>query len=330
VTVSSPPGAADDHIADLLETYRKIPHQLPGKGQRPIPQFDGEMVGAGGRSVYLRSTHDVSAAAEREAVFVHGLGGSARNWTDLMYLLGPVARGFAPDLPGFGQSPMPDDRDYSLEAHARTVIRLIEDQCRGPVDLFGNSMGGAISVRIAALRPDLVRTLVLVSPALPDLRPRLSVAPLLAMATPGFRTVAAKMMGIDQPGRAVDRMLNLCYYDPTIVHSDRREELVNEAAWRLSRQNHAEPLRLSAKGLAEGFVPGRDSYLWSLASKVDCQTLAVFGTHDKLVDSRLANRTAQTIVDSRVVTLPRTGHVAQLEQPKKMAQMVLSMWAEQK
>ena len=39
--------------------------------------------------------------------------------------------------------------------------------------LFGNSMGGAISMIVAAAQPDLVRTLTLVSPAVPDLRPRL-------------------------------------------------------------------------------------------------------------------------------------------------------------
>jgi pimeloyl-ACP methyl ester carboxylesterase len=39
------------------------------------------------------------------------------------------------------------------------------------VHLVGNSFGGAVALTVAARRPELVRTLTLVSPAMPDLRP---------------------------------------------------------------------------------------------------------------------------------------------------------------
>ena len=58
-------------------------------------------------------------------------------------------------------------------AHADAVIGYIEQRDRGPVHLAGNSMGGAISMLVAAQRPDLVRTLTLISPAVPDNRLRL-------------------------------------------------------------------------------------------------------------------------------------------------------------
>src|SRR5271166_2651449 len=115
------------------------------------------------------------------ALFIHGLGGSSTNWTDLMDLLSrpadsapavPVLECTAIDLPGFGCSPPPVDGGYSISSHASAVIELIERQGRGPVHLIGNSMGGAVSTRVAARRPDLVRSLILISPALPDLRPR--------------------------------------------------------------------------------------------------------------------------------------------------------------
>ena len=96
------------------------------------------------------------------ALFVHGLGGSALNWTDLMGLLSepPTAKlrahgyrrraagplplaGEALDLPGFGYSPPPADGDYSLDARAAAVIALIEQRGNWPVHLVGNSLGGA-------------------------------------------------------------------------------------------------------------------------------------------------------------------------------------------
>ena len=74
---------------------------------------------------------------------------------------------------GFGLSPPPDDGDYSMPAHVRAVVRLIESEGRVPVHLFGNSLGGAVATVVAARRPELVRTLTLVSPALPDFRQNL-------------------------------------------------------------------------------------------------------------------------------------------------------------
>lgn len=318
----------EQRIEDLLATYRTVPHVLPGRGEPPVQTFPGRIVEAGQREVLLRSTPNFGQPGVRQAVYVHGLGGAARNWTDLMHLLAPVAGGIAPDLPGFGKSSPPKDGDYSLPAHAQVVVRLIEDRCVGPVDLFGNSMGGAIATRIAALRPDLVRTLTLVSPALPDLRPKLSVAPIILQSTPLLRDVARRVLRTGDPERAVDRMHEACYADPSLVSAARRDEQIEETAWRLRTGVSAVALRQSARGLVDAYIPGRPGYLWPLAERVECPTLAIFGTHDKLVDSRLADRAARSFRNGRVVTLPEMGHVAQLEAPEKVAQMVLTMWAD--
>ncbi|OXM39098.1 alpha/beta hydrolase, partial [Amycolatopsis alba DSM 44262] len=56
------------------------------------------------------------------AVYVHGLGGSSTNWTDLAALLAPQASGTSVDLPGFGYSEPPEDFDFSLDSHAEVVV----------------------------------------------------------------------------------------------------------------------------------------------------------------------------------------------------------------
>lgn len=48
------------------------------------------------------------------ALYVHGLGGSSQNWSALMAELDGVVDGEAVDLPGFGDSPPPDDGNYSV------------------------------------------------------------------------------------------------------------------------------------------------------------------------------------------------------------------------
>src|ERR1700733_9248181 len=118
----------------------------------------GRDVQLAGTSVYVRTTPTDSGDAE-PALFVHGLGGSSHNWTDLATLLRPRLAIEAIDLPGHGRSAGAPGRNYSLDAHARIVIAYLETADRGALHLVGNSMGGAISILVAARRPDLVRTL---------------------------------------------------------------------------------------------------------------------------------------------------------------------------
>src|ERR1700678_1135403 len=144
----------------------------------------------GGEQVYLAQP-PWSVTGERDLVLcVHGMSGAATNWTDLMAELAPDFDCAAVDLPGSGNSAPPARRSgYSIRALAATVIKLIEALDRGPVHLVGNSMGGAVAIRVAAGRPDLVKTLTLVSPALPDRRPHASTVhfPILALPFVGER-----------------------------------------------------------------------------------------------------------------------------------------------
>src|SRR4051812_11094959 len=77
------------------------------------------------------------------ALYVHGLGGSSQNWSALMPLLDGLVESEALDLPGFGDSPPPDDGDYSVTGHARAGIRYPHATERGPRPPFGESLGGA-------------------------------------------------------------------------------------------------------------------------------------------------------------------------------------------
>src|SRR5699024_1244217 len=77
------------------------------------------------------------------AVYVHGLGGSATNWTDLQALLAPVVPGAAIDLPGFGFSAPAPGFGFTLAEHARVLEQYIAGSTNAPIHLVGNSMGRA-------------------------------------------------------------------------------------------------------------------------------------------------------------------------------------------
>ena len=136
---------------------------------RPERPFDRHEALLAQRTLFYRHAPSLQTDAPA-ALFLHGLGGSALNWTDFMGRMSNRLDCYALDLHGFGSSPPPRDGDMTPSGHARAAADFILERDLRPVHLFGNSMGGAVSVQLAARRPDLVRSVTLISPALPSLK----------------------------------------------------------------------------------------------------------------------------------------------------------------
>ncbi|MDX3360969.1 MULTISPECIES: alpha/beta fold hydrolase [Streptomyces] len=253
------------------------------------------------------------------ALHVHGLGGSSQNWSALMPLLDDVLDSEAVDLPGFGDSPPPDDGNYSITAHARAVIRHLDASGRGPVHLFGNSMGGAIATRVAAARPDLVRTLTLVSPALPELRVQRSAVPTGLLAVPGVAALFTRYTRQWTAEQRVRGIMALCYGDPNRVTDDGFRHAVEEMERRMRLPYMWDAMARSTRGLVNAYTLGGQHGLWRQAERVLAPTLLVYGGRDQLVGFRMAARAARAFRDSRMLTLPEAGHVAMMEYPERVA-----------
>ncbi|MDT3396193.1 alpha/beta hydrolase [Streptomyces sp. B1866] len=253
------------------------------------------------------------------ALFVHGLGGSSQNWSALMELIADRVDGEAVDLPGFGDSPPPDDGKYSITAQARGLIRYLDASGRGPVHLFGNSMGGAVATRVAAVRPDLVRTLTLVSPALPELRPQRTAVPTALLALPGMGSLARRLTRDWTPEQRTREMLALCYGDPARVSPESFELAAREFERRLALPYFWDALVRSARGVVDSYTLGGQHSLWRQAERVLAPTLLIYGLRDQLVAHRMALRASAAFRDSRLLTLVDAGHVAMMEFPETVA-----------
>ncbi|MEU4398797.1 alpha/beta fold hydrolase [Micromonospora orduensis] len=297
---------------------------------RVPPPWPGREVRLGNSVTYVRDTPATAAGAE-PALYVHGLGGSSQNWTDLAGLLSDRLDGQAIDLPGFGRSE--PGRRYTIPAFADLVVRWIEHSGRGPVHLFGNSLGGAVSVQVAALRPDLVRTLTLISPALPflDFRRSLQGRMLPVLAIPGGERLVARHLTQLAPEMMAQQVLEACVADLDRICDQRRAEALEEIRVRYEAEHYAAAYVRTFRGLVSSFLraylPGSGS-LWRLARSVRAPTLVVGGRADRLVDVRVAPQTARVIPDSRLLMLDGVGHVAQLEVPRLVARAVVGLLAE--
>ncbi|MBM7805737.1 pimeloyl-ACP methyl ester carboxylesterase [Geodermatophilus bullaregiensis] len=301
----------------------------------PPPAWPGGELPVRGGAVYVRTTPWAGrAGAPRErALYVHGLGGASTNWTDLAALLAVRCEGWALDLPGFGRSsPLPGG-SYSVGGHVRAVVEVLEhvraqpgEAAGRPVHLLGNSLGGLVTLLVAARRPDLVASLTLVSPAMPVYRvPEAFGRALLLVLLPGVPSLAERRLAGVSPEQSVRGMLQVCFGDPARVPRERLDAAVEEMRERTSQAWANRALVRSMRGLITSYLRVGRANAWRLARALRVPTLVVWGDRDRLVDPRLAPRLAATVPDARLLVLEGVGHVAMLEAPEATARAVLGM-----
>lgn len=104
-------------------------------------------------------------------VLFHGLGSAGAAFGRMIHRLRPhVSRIVVPELPGHGFSGR-DDRPITPELLVDAMTQAVDLLLDEPAIVYGNSLGGALSIKYALRRADRVKKLVLVSPAgapLPD------------------------------------------------------------------------------------------------------------------------------------------------------------------
>lgn len=94
---------------------------------------------------------------------VHGLTGHGGRWRFVAGQL-PGITIAAPDLIGHGHSSWA--APWTIDANVAALVEFIERAAAGPVPVVGHSFGGAVALHLAAARPDLVESLVLLDPAI--------------------------------------------------------------------------------------------------------------------------------------------------------------------
>ena len=116
-------------------------------------------------------------------VLVHGLSGSTRWWARNVPDLAEHYRVYLVNLPGFGALRRSGPR-FVLAKVTSWLLAWMEAVGLRGAHLVGHSMGGYLSLRLAARRPEAVRRLVLVDPAgMPSHRTMLGhLGPLLQSA----------------------------------------------------------------------------------------------------------------------------------------------------
>src|SRR5690606_12645826 len=125
-----------------------------------------------------------------------------------------------PDLVGFGYSAKPTGIDYTLELFCSTLLELLEAIGVHRCVLVGNSLGGAVALKIAIDHPERVEKLVLMAPGGIETRERY-------FAMPGIQKMVSGFVGAGFDREGLRRLLQLLVFDPTFVDEALVEERFN-------------------------------------------------------------------------------------------------------
>ncbi len=131
------------------------------------PRGSDKSVKAAAGSIYavtqVLNVHRYGPEQPAQILAVHGLTGHGMRWRTLAtrHLSGFSV--VAPDLLGHGRSSW--EAPWTLDANVAALADVLSREATRPVVVVGHSFGGAVALKLAVARPDLVASLVLLDPA---------------------------------------------------------------------------------------------------------------------------------------------------------------------
>lgn len=262
-------------------------------------------------------------------VAIHGLGGAHVNWMPPASGLARTGHLIAPDLPGFGYSP--PRRSYSVSSHAQAVVEVLESLGR-PAVLMGNSLGGLITIEVAASRPDLIDRLVLVAPATPprwdDQRiDRVVAKRLLLQGIPavGPAAISRYWKATTPAGQMRDTLAVVC------AHPERVSRSIVEPWLQLASARRQQPWAIDAlvkSGRSAGAMIARRARLARTVGQITAPTLIIQGARDRVIPASSIEWLTRVRPDWSLVVMEDSGHCPQIESPKEFVS-IYDGWAGQ-
>lgn len=246
-------------------------------------------------------------------LLVHGLGQNAhRDWRASVPALAARFRVIALDLPGFGASDaLP--QGYSFDALAAVLAEVLEHYRVSRAHVVGHSLGGALSLHFAHVRPQLVDRLVLVDAA-GILQRSVFVRHMTLVQLPNYGIAPA------------DRLLS--YLDDRVNNLSRLllrrlDDGFDLSGWLMANPSVRIPLLGrhtqvdAAVGLAEyDFTPA--------IRAVDAPTTLIWGRDDSIAPLRSGETLVARMRDARMHVLDGVGHVPMSEAARQFNAVLLS------
>lgn len=192
---------------------------------------------------------------------------------------------------------------YDMDELYEDTVALLEALDLGPVHFGGLSMGGFIGMRLAARRPDLVRSLILMETS--------------AQAEPnkfkyGILNAMVKLFGVPSVASPV---MKIMFGEAFLRDHHRKEE---REIWRANLLKNQKSIVRAVEGVLQR--KGVESAL----KNIQCPTLILVGTDDKATPPEKAEYIHAQIAHSQLVYIQDAGHTACIEAPEAYNEAIQS------
>jgi pimeloyl-ACP methyl ester carboxylesterase len=240
-------------------------------------------------------------------VLLHGFGANKDVWNKVAARLIPHYRVIAPDIPGFGESPVRDGAKYDAWSQARRLHDLLTALDIHDHHIGGNSMGGLIAVVYTSLYPGEVRSLMIGATPGVQAAHDSETAKLVAAGTNPF---------LVRSEADFEQLFNLAFYRPPSIPGPFRRVMFRE--WLARRDAYTRifadlNLRPAGPDLLEPLLPA-----------LRLPTLILWGAHDKMVDVSGADVFGAAIKGSETTIFPQCGHTLPRDCPEPVAARYLA------
>lgn len=242
-------------------------------------------------------------ASGETLVFAHGLLMNNELFAAQVAALSDRVRCIAYDHRGQGQSAPSRARCVDMGTLTGDAAALVERLELGPVHFAGLSMGGFVGMRLAARRPELVKSLILLDTSA-DPEPEANVPKYTAM------NLTARLLGTRL---LVDSLMPILFGKSFL--KDPAKAAVR-ARWR----DHLAHLPRSIWRAVNGVLE-RESVRPELA-RIRCPTLILVGDEDVATPRQQSERIREGIAGSRLVGIPRAGHSSSVEEPEAVTREI--------
>ena len=243
--------------------------------------------------------YEEHGAGPEAIVFAHGLLWSGRMFDAQVAALQGRFRCVTFDFRGQGRSEVTAD-GYDMDTLSDDAAALIEALGCTPCHFVGLSMGGFIGMRLAARRPELILSLVLMET---------SADPEPAENVPRYRMLGGivRLLGSVGMRLVMGRVMRIMFGRTFL------EDPAREADRRLWRQRGMENDRLGVTRALQGVIERKPIY--GELARITVPTLVMVGDEDLATVPAKAERIRDAIPGARLVVIPGAGHTSSVEQP---------------
>lgn len=242
-------------------------------------------------------------------LLLHGIGGSATTWKQVIHNLSQRYTVIAPDLLGHGASERLRG-DYSLGAHASTVRDLLVKLGHDRVTICGHSLGGGVAMVFAYQFPERCERLVLVDSG--GLGPE--VSPLLRlMSLPGSECVVplGTWPGLAKAAAAVGSRLGRLGFRLSPVADE-----IWQAYYALGSADARRAFLATLREVID-FQGQKVSAVDRLYLASQVPVLIIWGTEDRIIPVAHGRAAHRSMPGSRLEIFEGVGHFPHAEAPER-------------